>query len=56
LELEDTDPKIIILDPDSANNFGSDRIRIHYTVPTQFRSDKKLGNLERKVKFQYVSM
>ena len=35
LELEigaDLDMKLIILDPDSANNFGSDRIRIHNTV------------------------
>ena len=29
--LSDPDPKLIIPDPDSANNFGSDRIRIHNT-------------------------
>jgi len=28
----DPDPKLIITDPDPANNFGSDRIRIHNTA------------------------
>ena len=27
----DPDPKLIITDPDPANNFGSDRVRIHNT-------------------------
>ena len=30
--LSDPDSKLIITDPDPANNFGSDRIRIHNTV------------------------
>ena len=45
--LSDPDPKLIITDPDPANNFGSDRIRTHNTAWQNMEMDtEQFRNLQ----------